>query len=118
MLITLVIRLESAGGNDGWAMASLNCRCGSGVMRQIDELGEVCKEWGRATLRGLSRCWSVMNFLEVRISQIGSTSEGIASGEAGSEIRRFLVVERVSFCFVLEPMCLRSALDARSVCWT
>ena len=60
--------------------------------------GEVLRECGRRTLRGLSCCFSVMNFFAERTSHIGSTSEGKLSGEVGSVVRRFFVEEEASFC--------------------
>lgn len=85
-------------------------------MRQIDVVGEVFRECGRATLRGLSCCLSVMNFFAERTSHIGSASETKLSGEVGSVIRRFLVVAEASFCWEVVLMCFNSALDARRVC--
>lgn len=48
------MRLDRSGGKEGWAIASLKSRCGSGVMRHIDVFDDVLKEWGRVILRGLS----------------------------------------------------------------
>ncbi len=77
---------------------SLNGRCGSGVMRHIDVLGDELRECGRAILRGLRRCRSVKNFFPVRTSHIASASEPLVSGEVISAARRFLV-EEVASCF-------------------
>ena len=115
MLITLVIRLDRVLGKEGWAMASLNWRCGSGVIRHIDVFREACRECGSRTLRGFRRFWSVMNFLEVRTSHIGSTSEDRTSSKESSDVRRFLVLETLSFFCTSVLICLRSALDALSV---
>ena len=97
-------------------MASLNWRCGSGDIRHIDVFEEVCRECGSRTLRGFRRFWSVMNFFVVRTSHIGSTSEGKTSSEEFSGARRFLVPETVSFFCTSVLICLRSALEALSVC--
>ena len=72
-------------------MAFLNRRWGSGVIRHIDASGERLKEFGITSFRGFSCWWSVMNFLVVRMSQIGSASEEFEDNETGSETRRFLV---------------------------
>ncbi len=92
------MRLERVAGKEGWAMVSLKRRCGSGVMRHIDVLGEVLREWGRAILRGLRRRWSVRNFFAVRTSHMTSASEALGSGELGSVARRFLVERTASCC--------------------
>jgi hypothetical protein len=84
-------------------------------MRHIDVVGEVFRECGRATLRGLSCCLSVINFFAARTSHIGSESEVESSGEVESVTRRFFVVEETSFRSEEVLMCFRSALDARSV---
>ena len=66
-------------------------------MRHIDVFGDVFRECGRSTLRGLSCCLSVMNFFAERTSHIGSASEGELSGELGSVARRFLLEDEASF---------------------
>ena len=116
MLIILVIRLERVVGNEGWAMASLNWRCGSGVIIHIDVSGDGCRECGSRTLRGFRRFWSVMNFFVVRTSHIGSTSDKSRLSDGPSDIRRFLVLEAVSLFRASVTICFRSALEALSVC--
>ena len=56
-----------------------------------------------------------MNFLVVRTSHTGSTSEEKTSWGELSDKRRFLVLETVSLFCASVLMCLRSALDALSV---
>lgn len=114
MLIILVIRLERVVGNEGWAMASLNWRCGSGVIIHIDRSGDVCRECGSGTLRGFRRFWSTMNFFVVRTSHIGSTSDESRLGS--SDMRRFLVFEAVSLFWASVVIWFRRALEALSVC--
>ena len=115
MLIIFVIRLDRVVGKEGWATASLNWRCGSGVMIHIVVSGELCREYGSKTLRGFKRLWSVMNFFVVRTSHIGSTSDGRRPSEGPSNLRRFLVLETVSCFWVSIVICFRSALVALSV---
>ena len=67
-------------------------------MWQIEVFGEGLRECGRRTLRGLSCCFSVMNFFAERTSHIGSTSEGKLSEEVESVVKRFFVEEEASFC--------------------
>ena len=97
-------------------MASLNCLCGSGVIRHIDISEDSCKECGSKTLRGLRCFWSVMNLFVVRMSHIGSTSIEAGSSDEISDARRFLVLEPLSFLCASALICLRSALEALSVC--
>ena len=102
-------------GKEGWAIASLKCLCGSGVMRHMEVFGEVFRECGRAILRGFSRRWSVMNFLVVTESHIGSASDRLVSEEVGSVARRFLVVKSASFRWLVALMCFKSAPAALAV---
>lgn len=53
-----------------------------------------------------------MNCFVVRTSHIGSRSEERTSSEELSDIRRFLVLETLSFLCASVLICLRSALEA------
>lgn len=92
------MRWEREVGKEGWAMVSLKRRCGSGVMRHIDMLEKELREYGRAILRGLRRCWLVKNFFPVRMSHIATRSEPPVSGKVVSVARRFLVEETACCC--------------------
>lgn len=64
----------------------------------------------------LRRFWSTICFLVVRISHMGSTSEGgVSEGSEVLVLRRFLAVEVASLRCASDLMCLRSALEALRV---
>lgn len=115
--MTRVMRAENSEGKEGWAMASLKVRWGSGVNRHIVVVGRILSEWGRRILPGLSRFWSTMCFLVVMTSQIGSAEIEATSSELSStgSARRFLAVEEASLRFASDLMCLRSAMEALRV---
>jgi len=87
-------------------------------MRQTRREGEVLRGCGSAILLGLRRLVSVMNFLVVRMSQIGISEVPLV--EESSELpsvsaRRFFFVERAVDEAVVVWMCLRREEAAR---WT
>ena len=76
-------------------------------------LEDVFKGWGRASLEGLRRFESLMNFLVVRFSQIDVDSEVSSSSLSVPAMR--LSVDEEELCLVV-LMCLRSAVEALNTC--
>ena len=73
------------------------------------------------TLLGFSRFLSMMCRLVVSVSHTGDASPLRTSSSASSSLlaaSRFLLPDLVCFCLVSDLMCLSSAVDALSVCWT
>jgi hypothetical protein len=69
--MTRVMRAPRTAGNASDATISLYVRCGSAVMRQILEVGELLSGFGRGIFVGFNLFLSIICFLVVRTSQIG-----------------------------------------------
>ena len=103
--------LESSGGKEECATRSLNALCGSGVMRQIEKVGEVFSECGRNILPGLSRGCGTMCFLVARTSHIGWAPSKFDA----SPVRRSFFSDVICWFRVEETICLSRAEEALSV---
>ena len=93
MPITLLMHRDRSGENAGFAIRSLNWRCGSEVIRHIERFGEVLRECGSKILTGLSRGCRTIYFFAEKISHNGSA---FAVFE-GSPPSKFFFCDEVSF---------------------